>query len=85
LTPLPKTAETAEAAKRQEQSEAWLQAVAQARALGMLDGGCRFLLDRRSAAPDTHADFKPKQYRPSQIVRRCATGIGKIKQPFFRY
>jgi hypothetical protein len=40
---------------------AWLQAVAQARALGMLDSQCRFLLDRRSSAPDTHADLKTKR------------------------
>jgi hypothetical protein len=30
-----------------------LQAVAQRQALGMLDGGCRFLLDRRNAGADS--------------------------------
>jgi hypothetical protein len=35
------------------QTEAWSQAVEQARALGMLDGGCRFLLDRREAGADS--------------------------------
>jgi hypothetical protein len=37
-----KTAQTARTAKRQERSEAWSQAVAQARALGMLARGCCF-------------------------------------------
>jgi hypothetical protein len=66
------------------QSEAWLQAVAQARTLGMLDGGCRFLLDRRSSAPDTQADFKsqpiPANPNPplEQNGRACRLKSGRV-------
>jgi hypothetical protein len=57
------------------QGEAWLRAVAQVQALGMLDGGCRFLLDRRSSALDTHADFKVNRIPPTRTVRLNKPGV----------
>jgi hypothetical protein len=40
--------------------------VAQARALGMLDGSRRFLHDRRSSAPDTHANQTTDTVQPNR-------------------
>jgi hypothetical protein len=52
--------------------------LAQAQALGMLDGRRRFLLDRRSSAPDTHAAFK-HQTHPSPA--EFAAGANQARMP----
>jgi hypothetical protein len=50
ITPTHKTAQTARTAKRQERSV--VADRGKGRALGMLDGGHRFFLDRRGSAAD---------------------------------
>jgi hypothetical protein len=62
------------AARGITQGEAWLQAMAQAQALGMLDRGCCFLLDRRCSAPDTHAHLKTKRTPAQPDIRWSKPG-----------